>query len=36
VTQHNATLVAVTHDYELLGYFDRVIDFHHFGASVIS
>lgn len=36
VEVHHATLVAVTHDYELLGYFDRVIDFHHFGSSVIS
>jgi putative ABC transport system ATP-binding protein len=36
VEAHNATLVAVTHDYELLGYFDRVIDFHHFSSSVIS
>ena len=36
VEAHNATLVAVTHDYDLLGYFNRVIDFHHFSSSVIS
>lgn len=30
VIAHNATLVAVTHDHELLPRFDRVIDFHDF------
>lgn len=27
VTNHDATLLAVTHDYELLARFDRVVDF---------
>jgi ABC-type lipoprotein export system ATPase subunit len=30
VEEHNATLLAVTHDYELLKRFDRVIDFNYF------
>jgi len=30
VDQHNATLLAVTHDHELLPRFDRVVDFHDF------
>lgn len=30
VDTHDATLLAVTHDHELLGYFDRVIDFRSF------
>jgi len=30
VTDHDATLLAVTHDYELLQRFDRVIDFQEF------
>lgn len=30
VESHNATLVAVTHDYELLPRFDRVVDFQDF------
>lgn len=30
VEEHGATLLAVTHDQELLPYFDRVIDFHDF------
>lgn len=30
VTEHHATLVAVTHDHELLPHFDRVIDFSDF------
>jgi putative ABC transport system ATP-binding protein len=30
VEEHNATLVAVTHDHELLGRFDRIIDFRDF------
>ena len=30
VTEHYATLVAVTHDHELLPHFDRVIDFSTF------
>jgi putative ABC transport system ATP-binding protein len=36
VRNHDATLVAVTHDHELLKRFDRVIDFQTFrnGASV--
>jgi putative ABC transport system ATP-binding protein len=32
VEEHAATLVAVTHDHELLPRFDRVIDFADFGA----
>jgi putative ABC transport system ATP-binding protein len=31
VDQHDATLLAVTHDHELLGRFDRIIDFRDFG-----
>jgi ABC-type lipoprotein export system ATPase subunit len=31
VDQHDATLLAVTHDHQLLKRFDRVIDFHDFG-----
>lgn len=31
VEEHEATLLAVTHDYELLKRFDRVVDFHDFG-----
>jgi ABC-type lipoprotein export system ATPase subunit len=30
VEEHNATLLAVTHDYELLKRFDRVVDFKDF------
>jgi len=30
VADHNATLLAVTHDYELLKRFDRVVDFQSF------
>ncbi len=30
VEEHDATLLAVTHDHELLKRFDRVIDFHDF------
>lgn len=30
VQEHNATLLAVTHDQELLCHFDRVINFHNF------
>ena len=33
VEAHEATLLAVTHDHELLGRFDRVIDFKNFTAS---
>ncbi len=33
VTEHGATLVAVTHDHELLPRFDRVIDFRDFRLS---
>ena len=32
VEDHGATLLAVTHDHELLPHFDRVIDFHDFRA----
>ena len=31
VEEHDATLLAVTHDYELLKRFDRVVDFGDFG-----
>ncbi len=31
VEEHEATLLAVTHDYELLKKFDRVVDFKDFG-----
>jgi len=31
VEDHGATLLAVTHDHELLKRFDRVIDFKDFG-----
>ncbi len=31
VEEHDATLLAVTHDYELLKRFDRVVDFKDFG-----
>ena len=34
VKDHNATLVAVTHDHELLPRFDRVVDFKDFQAGV--
>ena len=34
VEEHNATLIAVTHDHELLKHFDRVVDFNHFQTSV--
>ena len=30
VAEHGATLLAVTHDHELLKRFDRVVDFHEF------
>ena len=30
VDQHGATLLAVTHDHDLLPRFDRVVDFHDF------
>jgi putative ABC transport system ATP-binding protein len=30
VKDHNSTLLTVTHDHELLGKFDRVIDFQNF------
>jgi len=30
VDKHDATLLAVTHDQELLPYFDRVVDFQDF------
>jgi putative ABC transport system ATP-binding protein len=30
VEEHDATLLAVTHDHELLEHFDRVIDFQNF------
>ena len=33
VEAHSATLLAVTHDHELLPRFDRVVDFHDFRAS---
>jgi putative ABC transport system ATP-binding protein len=33
VEDHDATLLAVTHDYELLKRFDRVVDFADFGGS---
>lgn len=31
VDRHDATLLAVTHDHELLKRFDRIIDFKDFG-----
>jgi len=31
VDEHDTTLLAVTHDHELLGRFDRIIDFKDFG-----
>ena len=31
VEEHDATLLAVTHDYELLKRFDKVVDFRNFG-----
>jgi putative ABC transport system ATP-binding protein len=34
VDEHGATLLAVTHDHELLPRFDRVVDFHDFRAGV--
>ena len=34
VDDHEATLLAVTHDHELLPHFDRVIDFHDFREEV--
>jgi len=33
VEQHDATLLAVTHDHELLNRFDRIVDFADFGGS---
>lgn len=33
VTQHNATLLAVTHDHDLLPRFDRVVNFRDFHSS---
>lgn len=36
VSEHNATLVAVTHDHELLPRFDRVVDFKDFQAGDVS
>ena len=33
VEQHDATLLAVTHDHELLKRFDRIVDFADFGGS---
>jgi len=30
VSNHDASLLAVTHDHELLKRFDRVVDFHEF------
>ena len=33
VEQHDATLLAVTHDHELLRRFDRIIDYSDFGGS---
>jgi putative ABC transport system ATP-binding protein len=33
VDRHDATLLAVTHDHELLPRFDRVVDFHEFRAA---
>ena len=30
VAEHETTLLAVTHDHELLGRFDRVVDFRDF------
>lgn len=33
VTEHGATLIAVTHDHDLLPRFDRVIDFQHLQSS---
>jgi putative ABC transport system ATP-binding protein len=33
VDQHHATLLAVTHDHELLSRFDRVVDFREFRAA---
>ena len=34
VDEHNATLLAVTHDHELLPRFDRVVDFNDFRQEV--
>jgi putative ABC transport system ATP-binding protein len=36
VIDHNTTLLAVTHDHELLERFDRVIDFKQFQSEVVS
>jgi putative ABC transport system ATP-binding protein len=36
VDDHEATLLAVTHDHELLPHFDRVIDFHDFRAEAVA
>lgn len=36
VEQHGASLLAVTHDHELLPRFDRVVDFHDFHSTVQS
>jgi putative ABC transport system ATP-binding protein len=33
VDQHQATLLAVTHDHELLPRFDRIVDFREFRAT---
>jgi putative ABC transport system ATP-binding protein len=30
VDEHGTTLLAVTHDHELLGRFDRIVDFKEF------
>ena len=35
VEDHDATLLAVTHDYELLKRFDRVIDFKNFRSQIL-
>lgn len=34
VEAHDATLLAVTHDHELLSHFDRVVDFNDFRATI--
>ena len=36
VREHNATLLAVTHDHDLLPRFDRVIDFQHFRQGILA
>lgn len=35
VAEHDATLLAVTHDHELLKRFDRVVDFRDFGLRIL-